>query len=102
MQDVPLTVDRILDHAAAWHGPREVVSRDADGLATRSTYAAIHADAKRVSNALLRAGVRPVDRVSIVVPMYHANAWGVVCSAPAVGAKLVCRASAWTVPRCTR
>lgn len=30
MQNVPLTVDRIFDHAAAWHGAREVVSRDAE------------------------------------------------------------------------
>ena len=29
------------------------------------------------------------DCVLLVVPMYHANAWGVVYSAPAVGAKLV-------------
>src|SRR3546814_13895687 len=29
------------------------------------------------------------DTVLLVVPMYHANAWGVVYSAPAVGAKLV-------------
>ena len=64
MQDVPLTVDRIIDHAAAWHGAREVVSRDAEGRVTRSTYAAIHADAKRVSNALLAAGIAPGDRVA--------------------------------------
>ncbi len=36
MQDWPLTVDRLLDHAAAWHGAREIVSRDADGRVTRS------------------------------------------------------------------
>src|SRR3546814_20683036 len=29
------------------------------------------------------------DTVLLVVPMYHAHAWGVVYSAPAVGAKLV-------------
>ncbi len=64
MQNVPLTVDRIFDHAAAWHGDREVVSRDADGLVTRTDYRAIHADAKRVSNALAAAGIRPGDRVA--------------------------------------
>ncbi|MFC5798743.1 long-chain-fatty-acid--CoA ligase [Sphingopyxis terrae] len=64
MQNVPLTVDRIFDHAAAWHGAREVVSRDAEGRVTRSTYAAIHADAKRVSNALVAAGIKPGDRVA--------------------------------------
>src|SRR5690606_41255680 len=58
MQNVPLTVDRILDHAAGWHGAREIVSRDAEGLVTRSTYAAIRADAKRVSNALAAAGIK--------------------------------------------
>ncbi|WP_428681508.1 long-chain-fatty-acid--CoA ligase [Sphingopyxis sp.] len=64
MQNVPLTVDRIIDHAAAWHGDREVVSRDAEGGVTRSTYAAIHADAKRVSNALAAEGMKPGDRVA--------------------------------------
>jgi fatty-acyl-CoA synthase len=29
------------------------------------------------------------DTILLIVPMYHANAWGVVYSAPAVGAKLV-------------
>ena len=31
MQDWPLTVDKILDHAAEWHGGREVVSRSVEG-----------------------------------------------------------------------
>jgi Acyl-CoA synthetases (AMP-forming)/AMP-acid ligases II len=64
MQNVPLTVDRILDHAASWHGAREIVSRDAEGLVTRSTYAAIRADAKRVSNALAAEGIKIGDRVA--------------------------------------
>ncbi|OWQ97759.1 long-chain-fatty-acid--CoA ligase [Sphingopyxis witflariensis] len=64
MQNVPLTVDRIIDHAASWHGAREVVSRDAEGRVTRSTYADIHADAKRVSNALAAEGIAPGDRVA--------------------------------------
>jgi fatty-acyl-CoA synthase len=64
MQNVPLTVDRIIDHAAAWHGAREIVSRDAEGRVTRSTYAAVHADAGRVSNALAAEGIAPGDRVA--------------------------------------
>ena len=64
MQNLPLTVDQILDHAAKWHGARDIVSRDADGRVTRSTYAAVHADAKRVSNALAAEGIRPGDRVA--------------------------------------
>ncbi|WBX85848.1 long-chain-fatty-acid--CoA ligase [Sphingosinicella microcystinivorans] len=64
MQDWPLTVDRLLDHAAAWHGAREIVSRDAEGRVTRSSYAGVHADAKRVSNALARMGIGLGDRVA--------------------------------------
>lgn len=64
MQDVPLTVDRILDHAANWHGAREIVSRDIDGGVSRTDYAAVHADAKRVSNALVAAGITTGDRVA--------------------------------------
>lgn len=64
MQDVQLTVDRILDHAATWHGDREVISRDGNGLVTRSSYSAIHADAKRVSAALAATGIKSGDRVA--------------------------------------
>ena len=64
MQDVPLTVDRLLDHAAAWHGSREIVSRDWQGNVSRSDYRQVHAQAKQVSNALRRAGVGVGDRVA--------------------------------------
>lgn len=36
------------------------------------------------------------DTVLLVVPMYHANAWGVVYSAPAVSAAEPCPDSGWT------
>ena len=77
MQDVPLTVDRIMDHAAKWHGGREVVSRDADGIVTRTDYAAVHADAKRVSNALAACGIGLGDRVATMGwnSSRHLSAW---------------------------
>ncbi|HKP78037.1 MAG TPA: long-chain-fatty-acid--CoA ligase [Phenylobacterium sp.] len=64
MQNWPLTVDRILDHAKAWHGGREVVSRSIEGPIVRSTYAQIHERSKRVSNALKSLGVQMGDRVA--------------------------------------
>ena len=39
------------------HGAREIVSRDAEGRVTRSTYAAVHADAARDGSAELPASV---------------------------------------------
>ena len=64
MQDWPLTVDKILDHAKNWHGRREVVTRSVEGPIVRTTYAAIHERARRVSNALLAWGIKPGDRVA--------------------------------------
>jgi fatty-acyl-CoA synthase len=64
MQDWPLTVDRILDHARAWHSHREVVTRSVEGPIVRTTYGAIHTRAKQLSNALLDYGVRQGDRIA--------------------------------------
>ena len=64
MQDWPLTVDKIIDHAKNWHGEREVVTRSVEGPIVRTTYAAIHDRAKRVSNALKDWGIKPGDRVA--------------------------------------
>src|SRR3546814_3737651 len=77
MTKVPLTADRIIGHAANWHGAREVVSRDAEGRVTRSTYAAIQSHAKRVSNALAAEGIKPGDRVATMAwnGARHLSAW---------------------------
>ena len=87
MQDCPLTVDKLLDHAARWHGDREIVSRDGQGRVTRSTYLDVHRDAKRVTNALRRAGIKLGDRVATMGwnGARHLSAWygiqsmGAVC-----------------------
>ena len=64
MQDWALTLDKILDHAARWHGERAVVTRSVEGPITRTTYATLHARAKQVSHALLEAGIGFSDRVA--------------------------------------
>ena len=64
MQDGQLTVDRFLDHAAEWHGQREIVSREADGSVTRSDYRTLRETAKKVSSALAAAGVQRGDRIA--------------------------------------
>ena len=63
MQDWPLTVDKRLDHAKNWHGAREVVTRSVEGPIVRTTYADIHARAKRVSSVLQGWGVQVGDRI---------------------------------------
>jgi fatty-acyl-CoA synthase len=86
MQDWPLTVDRILDHAAVWHGGREVVTRSVEGPIVRSTYGQIHARARRLSNALLDLGVKPGDRVATLAwnSGRHIEAWYAIMGIGAV------------------
>ena len=54
MQDWPLTVDRIIDHAARWHGTREVVARTLEGPIVRETYAEVRRRAKPTAEAHAR------------------------------------------------
>ncbi|MCA0368954.1 MAG: long-chain-fatty-acid--CoA ligase [Proteobacteria bacterium] len=77
MQDWPLTVDKIIDHAKNWHGAREVVTRSVEGPIVRTTYAQIHDRAKRVSNALKDWGIKPGDRVATLAwnTGNHIEAW---------------------------
>ena len=87
MQDWPLTVDKIIDHARNWHGQREVVTRSVEGPIVRTTYAAIHERAKRLSNALKAWGIEPGDRVATLAwnTANHMETWygimgmGAVC-----------------------
>ena len=87
MQDWPLTVDRILDHAALRHGGREIVSRSVEGPIVRSTYAELHARAKQVSHGLRELGIVRGDRVATLAwnSARHMELWygvmgmGAVC-----------------------
>jgi fatty-acyl-CoA synthase len=87
MQDWPLTVDRIIDHAGAWHSAREIVTRTLEGPIARITYAEARRRAKRLSNALVAQGIGPGDRVATLAmnTARHLEAWygimgmGAVC-----------------------
>ena len=87
MQPWPLTVDRILGHAAERFASREVVTRSLEGPIVRTTYGAVRDRAKQVSNLLLDLGIRPGDRVATLAlnTWRHLEAWygimgiGAVC-----------------------
>ena len=77
MQDWPLTVDRIIDHAGSVHGQTEIVTRSIEGPIVRTTYATINDRARRLTTALLDLGVRPGDRVGTLAwnTASHLEAW---------------------------
>ena len=64
MQDFPLRIMRILDHAEREHGGREIVSALADGSVRRTDWSRVAHDARRLAQALERRGVKPGDRVA--------------------------------------
>jgi len=77
MQDWPLLVWKIIDHAAANHGRREVVSLTCEGGEHRSTWGAVHGRAKQVAAALRNLGISPGDRVATLAwnTHRHVESW---------------------------
>ena len=63
MQSYDLTVDKFLDHAAKWHGDRQIVQADAGRSAASIGYAELRSRANRLSGALLSLGLSLGDRV---------------------------------------
>ncbi len=64
IQDRPLLLSSLIEHAALYHGDREIVSRTVEGPIHRTTWHAINSRAKRLANALVALGVKPGDRVA--------------------------------------
>jgi fatty-acyl-CoA synthase len=64
MQDWPLLIHRVIDHAATNHADRQVVTRSIEGPIQTTTYAAIRARALRVAKRLQRDGIKLGDRVA--------------------------------------
>src|SRR5271154_5006008 len=77
MQDWPLLVHKIIDHAAQYHGDREVVSRSVEGPIVRTNYAQIASRARRVAKALDARGFKLGDRIATLAwnTARHVETW---------------------------
>lgn len=64
MQDYPLLVQSILDHAALNHSEREMITRSIEGPIRRYTYHDLRIRALRVAKALQSEGIVLGDRVA--------------------------------------
>jgi fatty-acyl-CoA synthase len=77
MQDWPLLLHRVIDHAAIQHGGREIVTRSIEGPMHRTNYADIRRRAKRVAKRLEKDGIKLGDRVGTLAwnTWRHLEAW---------------------------
>ena len=71
MQDWPMLVHRLIDHAALYHRGAQIVSRTVEGDIHRTGYADIRARAKALARALKKRGLRPGDRVATLAWNTH-------------------------------
>jgi acyl-CoA synthetase (AMP-forming)/AMP-acid ligase II len=86
MQDWPLRVMRLVDHAEREHGEGEIVSAWADGSITRTNWRTVAGEARQMAQALERLGIRPGDRVATLAMNHsrHLTAWYGACGTGAV------------------
>lgn len=77
MQDWPLLVWRLIDHAAINHGDREVISLAVEGGVYRSNWRQVRARALQVAQSLSRLGIQPGDRVATLAwnTWRHVECW---------------------------
>ncbi|MFC0283797.1 long-chain-fatty-acid--CoA ligase [Camelimonas abortus] len=77
MQDWPLLIHRIIDHAALQHGARQVITRSIEGPFHATTYAQIRARALKVAQRLTREGITKGDRVATLAwnTWRHMETW---------------------------
>jgi acyl-CoA synthetase (AMP-forming)/AMP-acid ligase II len=77
MQDFPLRIMRLMDHAEREHGTREIVSARPDGTTVRTNWKNLTHDARRMGQALERIGLEPGDRVATLAMNHdrHLVAW---------------------------
>ena len=86
IQSSPLTVDRILRHAAAAHGQAEVATAAAEGGPRRVGYAQLDIRVRRLAGALVEGGVRQGDRIAVIGTSSgrQLEAWFAIMTAGAV------------------
>ncbi|TYO90497.1 long-chain-fatty-acid--CoA ligase [Oceanicella actignis] len=86
MQDWPLRVTSIIDHAAKFHGDRPVIGRSIEGPIVRSNWREIHAKARKCAQALNRWGIGRGDAVGVMAwnTPRHLEVWWGVAGAGAI------------------
>lgn len=71
MQDRPLLISSLLEHARRFHSDTEIVSRTVEGPTVRTTYAGLAERAAKIAEALIEKGVKPGDRVATLAWNTH-------------------------------
>ncbi|CAN5128870.1 fatty-acid--CoA ligase [soil metagenome] len=81
MQDWPLRVTQLVDHAEREHGDGEIVSAWADGSITRTNWREVAKDSRRMAQALERLEIVKCDRVATLAMnhVHHLIAWYGTC-----------------------
>ena len=77
MQNEPLLVNSILDHAQRYHRETEIVSILTEGNQHRETYAEAHLRTRKISQALLKIGLKKGDVIATMAwnTHRHFEAW---------------------------
>ena len=71
MQDRPLLISSLIEHAARYHPTVEIVSRTCEGATVRTNYERLRSRAAKLAKALLRLGVKRGDRVATLAWNTH-------------------------------
>jgi fatty-acyl-CoA synthase len=87
MMNFPLTLAHLFDRAGRYFAKTEIVSRRPDKSIHRSTYGEFHKRAQKLSNALVRLGVQPGERVATLA-WNHERHLEVYFAAPLMGGVL--------------
>ena len=64
MQDWPLLISKVIDHAASQFGNKEIVSRSVEGPIHRETYRDLRGRSLQLAKSLTRAGMKKGDRIA--------------------------------------
>jgi len=77
MQDWPLLLHRIIDHAAIFHGDRKVITRSVEGPIVETNYREVRARALKVAQRLEKDGIKLSDRVATMAwnTWRHLETW---------------------------
>ena len=86
MQDWPLLLWKLIDHAAHNHGKRAVISNMVEGGVLETNWAEVHQRSRQVAQALVASGIGQGDRVGTIAwnTHRHVELWYGICGMGAV------------------